>query len=73
MTQVPARRPITVRDLLTHTAGISYGTDPSVASLYETKGLGPAAGAGWYTADKNEARVRHDGAPRHAAVRRAAR
>lgn len=54
MTQVPARRPITVRDLLTHTAGISYGTDPSVASLYEKKGLGPAAGAGWYTADKNE-------------------
>ena len=54
MTQVPARRPITVRDLLTHTAGISYGTDPSVAKLYEAKGLGPAAGAGWYTADKDE-------------------
>jgi CubicO group peptidase (beta-lactamase class C family) len=54
MTQVPARRPITVRDLLTHTAGISYGTDPSVASLYQAKGLGPAAGAGWYTADKDE-------------------
>jgi CubicO group peptidase (beta-lactamase class C family) len=55
MTQVPARRPITVRDLLTHTAGISYGTDRSVAALYEAKGLGPAAGAGWYTADKDEA------------------
>jgi CubicO group peptidase (beta-lactamase class C family) len=54
VTQVPARRPITVRDLLTHTAGISYGTDPSVATLYEAKGLGPAAGAGWYTADKDE-------------------
>ena len=54
MTPVPARRPITVRDLLTHTAGISYGTDPSVAALYEAKGLGPAAGAGWYTADKDE-------------------
>ncbi len=52
--QVPARRPITVRDLLTHTAGISYGTDPSVAALYEARGLGPAAGAGWYTADKDE-------------------
>lgn len=50
----PARRPITVRDLLTHTAGISYGTDPLVASLYAAKGLGPAAGFGWYTADKNE-------------------
>jgi CubicO group peptidase (beta-lactamase class C family) len=54
VSQVPARRPITIRDLLTHTAGISYGTEPSVAKLYEAKGLGPAAGAGWYTADKNE-------------------
>lgn len=54
VTQVPARRAITVRDLLTHTAGISYGTDPSVSALYAAKGLGPAAGAGWYTADKNE-------------------
>ena len=54
VTQVPARRPITIRDLLTHTAGISYGTDPAVAKLYEATGLGPAAGAGWYTADKNE-------------------
>jgi len=52
---VPARRQITVRDLLTHTAGISYGTNPSVAAQYESKGLGPAAGFGWYTADKNEA------------------
>jgi CubicO group peptidase (beta-lactamase class C family) len=51
---VPARRPITVRDLLTHTAGISYGTNPSVAGEYEAKGLGPAAGYGWYTADKDE-------------------
>jgi len=51
---VPARRQITVRDLLTHTAGISYGTNPSVASQYQSKGLGPAAGFGWYTADKNE-------------------
>jgi CubicO group peptidase (beta-lactamase class C family) len=54
VTQVPARRPITIRDLLTHTSGMSYGTEPSVAALYEKKGLGPAAGAGWYTADKNE-------------------
>jgi CubicO group peptidase (beta-lactamase class C family) len=51
---VPARRAITVRDLLTHTAGISYGTDPSVAAQYREKGLGPAAGFGWYTADKDE-------------------
>jgi CubicO group peptidase (beta-lactamase class C family) len=53
-TQVPARRPITIRDLLTHTAGISYGTDASVAAMYREKGLGPAAGFGWYTADKDE-------------------
>lgn len=51
---VAAKRPITIHDLLTHTAGISYGTDGHVASLYEAKGLGPAAGNGWYTADKNE-------------------
>lgn len=54
VTHVPARRPITIFDLLTHTAGISYGTGASVAKLYEAKGLGPAAGAGWYTADKDE-------------------
>jgi CubicO group peptidase (beta-lactamase class C family) len=54
VTHVPARRPITVRDLLTHTAGISYGTDPVVAASYREKGLGPAAGFGWYTADKEE-------------------
>jgi CubicO group peptidase (beta-lactamase class C family) len=51
---VPAKRAITIRDLLTHTAGISYGTEPSVSSQYEQKGLGPAAGFGWYTADKSE-------------------
>lgn len=49
-----ANRPITLRDLLTHTAGISYGTDERVAEAYEAKGLGPAAGWGWYTADKDE-------------------
>ncbi len=51
---VPARREITIRDLLTHTAGISYGTDSLVAPLYQAAGLGPAAGWGWYTADKTE-------------------
>src|SRR6476661_3564679 len=51
---VPAKRRITIADLLTHTAGISYGTDAHVASLYQAKGLGPAAGNGWYTADKEE-------------------
>jgi CubicO group peptidase (beta-lactamase class C family) len=51
---VPARRQITMRDLLTHTAGISYGTDAIVREAYGAKGLGPAAGWGWYTADKDE-------------------
>ncbi len=51
---VPARRQIQVRDLLTHTSGMSYGTEPHIARLYEEKGLGPAAGLGWYFADKTE-------------------
>jgi len=51
---LPAKRPITIQDLLTHTAGISYGTESHVAELYEAKDLGPAAGFGWYTADKTE-------------------
>ena len=50
----PAKREITIHDLLTHTAGISYGTDSIVAPLYAAKSLGPAAGWGWYTADKSE-------------------
>ena len=53
-TAVPARRAITIKDLLTHTSGISYGTDAFVASQYGAKALGPAAGWGWYTADKSE-------------------
>ena len=44
---IPARRPITIRNLLTHTAGISYRTTADVAATYEAKGLGPAAGYGW--------------------------
>ena len=53
-TALPARRAITVFDLLTHTAGISYGTGATVAPRYAEAGLGPAAGFGWYTADKDE-------------------
>src|SRR5688572_4463387 len=54
-TAIPARRAVTIRDLLTHTAGINYGQEPEFAALYEPKGLGPAAGFGWYFADKDEA------------------
>ena len=50
----PVRTAITIRDLLTHTAGISYGTDSLLAERYRAAGLGPAAGWGWYTADKDE-------------------
>jgi CubicO group peptidase (beta-lactamase class C family) len=51
---VPARRQITIRDLLSHTSGISYGTGRSVADRYAAASLGPEAGFGWYTADKDE-------------------
>ena len=52
---VPARRAITIRDLLTQTAGISYGSDSAVAALYRAKQLGPAAGSGgWYITDRDE-------------------
>jgi CubicO group peptidase (beta-lactamase class C family) len=53
-TLVKVKRAITIRDLLTHTAGISYGTDANVRERYEAANLGPAAGFGWYLADKSE-------------------
>ena len=54
MTTVPAKRPILIRDLLTHTAGISYGEEPRIAAAYTAKNLGPVTGRGWYFADKDE-------------------
>jgi CubicO group peptidase (beta-lactamase class C family) len=45
---VPAKREITVRDLLTHTAGISYGDGPA-SKEYEAAGV-----LGWYLADRRE-------------------
>ncbi len=44
---VPAKRQITIRDLLTHTSGIGYGrsNDP----LWQASGIG-----GWYFADREE-------------------
>ncbi|UZK64718.1 serine hydrolase domain-containing protein [Sphingomonas sp. M1-B02] len=45
---VPAKRPITIRDLLTHTAGISYGAGPA-EKAWRDAGL-----FGWYFADRNE-------------------
>ena len=45
---VPASRKITVRDLLTHTAGIGYGWGPG-AERWEEAGI-----VGWYFADRDE-------------------
>jgi CubicO group peptidase (beta-lactamase class C family) len=44
----PAKRPITIRHLLTHTAGLTYGDGPAAAE-YKAAGL-----SGWYFADKDE-------------------
>jgi CubicO group peptidase (beta-lactamase class C family) len=51
---VSATDRITIRDLLTQTAGLSYGTGSSIREDYRAAGLGPAAGYGWYLADKAE-------------------
>ncbi|HET9472438.1 MAG TPA: serine hydrolase domain-containing protein [Steroidobacteraceae bacterium] len=51
---VAAKRPITIRDLLTHTAGISYGMEPEISAQYQAKALGPATGHGYYFSDKDE-------------------
>ncbi|MDX1639733.1 MAG: serine hydrolase domain-containing protein [Balneolaceae bacterium] len=54
LTIQPAQRSITVKDLLTHTSGISYGGEPFLNSTYTEKGLGYDESYGWYTADKDE-------------------
>lgn len=45
---VPAKRAITIRDLLTHSAGISYGSGPA------EKAWRDAGIYGWYFADRSE-------------------
>ncbi len=45
---VPAKREITIRDLLTHTAGISYGNGPA-ADQWKAAGI-----QGWYLSDRKE-------------------
>ena len=46
---VAARRPITIRDLLTHTAGVSYGGEAELQELYAAAGF-----TQWYLADKRQ-------------------
>ncbi|WP_437399003.1 serine hydrolase domain-containing protein [Flagellimonas lutimaris] len=45
---VPANRPITIRDLLTHTSGVSYG-EGIAADIWEKAKI-----QGWYFADREE-------------------
>ena len=45
---VPSSRPITIHDLLMHTAGIGYGYGPA-AALWEEAGI-----QGWYLSDRDE-------------------
>lgn len=45
---MPAKREITVRDLMTHTAGTSYGDGPA-GDQYKAAGI-----QGWYLSDKQE-------------------
>lgn len=45
---VPAKRPVTLRDLLTHSSGIGYGAGPA-ADRWQKAGI-----VGWYFADREE-------------------
>lgn len=46
---VPAQRRITIRDLLTHTSGVSYGGELRLAEAYKAAGF-----TSWYFADRAE-------------------
>ena len=51
---VEAEEEMTIKHLLTHTSGISYGMDSLLAPLYAARGLGPSAGPGWYTGEMTD-------------------
>ena len=46
---VAAKRPITIRDLMTHTSGVSYGGNAATRALYQAAGFDE-----WYFANKAE-------------------
>ena len=72
MKLVPAKRPITIRDLLDAYGRHLYGIEAHMANDYAAKGLGPPpAQAG--TSRTRRRRLRCDRASGHAAVRGAAR
>jgi|JI10StandDraft_1071094.scaffolds.fasta_scaffold56372_5 CubicO group peptidase (beta-lactamase class C family) len=54
VTLVPAKIPITLHHLLTHTAGIPYGTQPEIAEVYRAADLGLALGSPWNISGKDE-------------------
>ncbi len=53
-TTTAARRQITIKDLLTHTAGISYGGEASIAELAPREGPRPPRAPAGHCADKSE-------------------
>lgn len=50
----PAKKPMTIHHLLTHTSGLSYGTHPDVADIFRAARLGPALGPAWYLSARHE-------------------
>lgn len=46
---VDAKRPVTIRDLLTHTSGVNYGLSGPARAEWERAGI-----TGWYFADRDE-------------------
>ncbi len=57
-TLVPATRPITIRHLLTHTSGLSYGFwNDELAPYYEEAGVSDGVGEGGITSAENSRRI----------------
>ena len=57
-TQVPTSQPITIRHLLTHTSGITYGfANDAVKPYYESRGVSDGVGENDITAEENVRRI----------------